>query len=134
MQFFFRCRFWIASLRSDGLKTLACKENVTLAVYDELQSSKGARVKTIHLIIAVLALSLFGIVGSDFGLFSGLSLATARALGFIAFGANMAIGVYGVVISHRIAWSAYLALSVAGLVLVGATTPIVAVWLALKLL
>lgn len=95
---------------------------------------KGASVKSIHLIIAVLALSLFGIVSSDLGLFSGLSLQTTRAIGLIAFGANVAIGIYGAVTSHRIAWSAYLVLSVAGLVLVGATTPIVALWLVSKLL
>lgn len=90
--------------------------------------------RSIHLIIAILALSLFGIVTGDLRLFSGLSLDARRTIGLIAFGANVAIGIYGAVNSHRIAWSAYLVLSVVGLVLVGATTPIVALWLALKLL
>jgi hypothetical protein len=63
-----------------------------------------------------------------------MALDARRTIGLIAFGANVAIGIYGAVNSHRIAWSAYLVLSVAGLVLVGATTPIVALWLALKLL
>ena len=95
---------------------------------------KGARVKSIHLIIAALALSLFGIIAGDLGLFSGLSLETRRVIGLSEFGANMVIAVYGAVAFHRIAWSAYLVLSVAGFVLVGATTPIVALWLVSKLL
>ena len=95
---------------------------------------RGARVKSIHLIIAVLALSVFGIIAGDLGLFSGLSLETQRVIGLTEFGANMAIAVYGAVAFHRIAWSGYLALSVAGLVLVGGTTPIVALWLVSELL
>jgi hypothetical protein len=50
------------------------------------------------------------------------------------FGANFAFGIYGVATSHRIAWSAYLVLSVAGLVMMSAATPISALWLTLKLL
>jgi hypothetical protein len=95
---------------------------------------KGARVKGIHLINAVLALSLFGIIAGEFGLFKGLSFETRRVIGLTALGVNMAIAIYGVVAFHRIAWSAYLVLSVVGLVLMSAATPIVAVWLALKLL
>jgi hypothetical protein len=91
-------------------------------------------VRTIYLIIAVLALSPFGIVASHFGLFSALSIDVRRAIGLTEFAANMAIGIYGAVNSHRIAWSAYLVLSVAGLVLLSASTPIIALWLALKLL
>jgi len=90
--------------------------------------------KGIHLIVAVLALSLFGIVSGDLGLFRGLSLETRRAIGLIEFGANVAVAIYGALAFHRIAWSAYLVLSVVGLVLVSAATPIVAAWLALKLL
>ena len=95
---------------------------------------KGQCVKTIHFINAILALSLFGIIAGELGLFSGLSLDARRALGLTAFGVNMAIGIYGAVTSHRIAWGAYLVLSVAGLVLIGAATPITALWLASKLL
>jgi hypothetical protein len=95
---------------------------------------KGRRVKGIHLVNAVLALSLFGIISSELGLFSGLSLDARRAIGLIAIGANLAIGICGVVTSHRVAWIAYLVLSVAGLVLMSTATPIVAVWRALKLL
>ena len=90
--------------------------------------------KGIHLIVAVLALSLFSVVSGDLGLFRGLSLETRRAIGLIEFGANVAVAIYGALAFHRIAWSAYLVLSVVGLVLVSAATPIVAVWLALKLL
>jgi hypothetical protein len=92
------------------------------------------RVRTIYPIIAVLALSLFGIVAGHFRLFSPLSIDVRRAIGLTQFAANMAIGIYGVVNSHRIVWSAYLVLAVAGLLLIGASTPIVALWLALKLL
>ncbi len=95
---------------------------------------KGARVKSIHLIIAVLALSLFGIIAGDLGLFSRLSLETQRVIGLTEFGANMAIAINGAVAFHRIAWSAYLVLSVVGLVLVSASTPITAVWLVSKVL
>jgi len=95
---------------------------------------KGARVKSIHLIIAVLALSLFGIVAGDLGLFSWLSLETQRVIGLTEFGANMAIAICGAVAFHRIAWSAYLVLSVVGFVLVSAATPITAVWLVSKVL
>jgi hypothetical protein len=91
-------------------------------------------VKSIHLIIAVLALSLFGIIAGDLGLFSGLSLETQRVIGLTEFGVNMAIAIYGAVALHRIAWSAYLVLSVVGLVLVSAATPITAVWLVSKVL
>jgi hypothetical protein len=90
--------------------------------------------KGIHLIVAVLALSLFSVVSGDLGLFRGLSLETRRAIGLIEFGANVAVAIYGAIAFHRIAWSAYLVLSVVGLVLVSAATPIVAAWLALKLL
>ena len=79
--------------------------------------------KSIHLIIAVLALSLFGIVAGDLGLFSGLSLETRRVIGLTEFGANMVIAIYGAVAFRRIAWSAYLVLSIVGFVLVSATTP-----------
>jgi hypothetical protein len=95
---------------------------------------KGARVKSIHLIIAVLALSVFGIIAGDLGLFSGLSLETRQVIGLTEFGANIAIAIYGAVAFHRIAWSAYLVLSIVGLVLVSAATPITAVWLVSKVL
>jgi hypothetical protein len=91
-------------------------------------------VKSIHLIIAVLALSLFGIIAGEFGLFSRLSLETQRVIGLTEVGVNMAIAIYGAVAFHRIAWSAYLVLSVAGFVLVSASTPIVALWLVSKVL
>jgi hypothetical protein len=91
-------------------------------------------VKSIHLIIAVLALSLFGMITGEFGLFSGFSLETRRGIGLTEVGANMAIAIYGAVAFHRIAWSAYLVLSVAGFVLVSASTPIVALWLVSKVL
>ena len=90
---------------------------------------KGARVKSIHLIIAALAL-----IAGDLGLFTGLSLETRRVIGLTEFGANMVIAVYGAVAFHRIAWSAYLVLSIVGLVLVSAATPITAVWLVSKVL
>ena len=95
---------------------------------------RGARVKSIHLIIAVLALSLFGIIASEFGLFSRLSLETQRVIGLTEVGANMAIAIYGAVAFRRIAWSAYLVLSIVGFVLVGATTAITAVWVVSKFL
>jgi hypothetical protein len=41
-----------------------------LPEYNEWQSFRGARVKSIHLIIAGLAFSLFGIIAGEFGLFS----------------------------------------------------------------
>ena len=109
------------------------KENVTLPEYNEWQSSE-ARVKSIHLIVAVLALSLFGIIAGDLGLFSWLSLETQRVIGLTEFGANMVIAICGAVAFHRIAWSAYLVLSVVGFVLVSAATPITAVWLVSKVL
>ena len=90
--------------------------------------------RTIHLIIAILALSLFGIVTSESSLSSRFSVDVRRAIGFTTFAANLAIGIYGAIGSDRIAWCAYLAVSVAGLLLLGASTPINALWLALKLL
>ena len=95
---------------------------------------RDARVKSIDLIIAVLALSLFGIIAGDLGLFNRLSLETQRVIGLTEFGANMAIAICGAVAFHRIAWSAYLVLSVVGFVLVSAATPITAVWLVSKVL
>lgn len=92
-----------------------------------------AGVKNIHLIIAVLLLSLFGIASSDFQLFNGLSLDTRRVIGLLAFAANAAVALYGAIRSYRIAWLGYLVLSCLGLISVGASTPIVALWLALKL-
>ncbi len=91
-------------------------------------------VRTIYLVIAVLVLGLVGIVASDLQLFDGLSFDVRRILGWNAFGANLIVGIYGAIVSNRIAWIGYLVLSVAGLLLMGATTPIVALWLALKLL
>ena len=90
--------------------------------------------KNIYLIIVVLLLSLFGIASSDFQLFPGLSLDTRRIIGFLTFGANAAVALYGAMRSHRFSWIGYFVLSCVGLILVGATTPIVALWLTLKLL
>ena len=95
---------------------------------------QGGRMRNIHLIIAILALSLFGIVTSESSLPSWFSVDVRRAIGFTTLATNFAIGIYGAIGSHRIAWCAYLALSVAGLLLVGASTPINALWLASKLL
>jgi hypothetical protein len=91
-------------------------------------------VKCVHLILAVLALSLFCIISSELRIFRWLPLHVQWLIGMAEFGANLAFGIYGVATSHRIAWSTYLILSVAGLVLVSAATPISALWLTLKLL
>ena len=90
--------------------------------------------KNIYLIIAVLLLSLFAIASSDFQLFHGLSLDTRRTIGLLTFGANAAVALYGAMRSYRIAWIGYLVLSCVGLILIGGSTPISALWLALKLL
>jgi hypothetical protein len=110
------------------------EESVRLPEYKRMAVFKGARVKSIDLIIAVLALSLFGIIAGDLGLFNRLSLETQRVIGLTEFGANMVIAIYGAVAFRRIAWSAYLVLSIVGFVLVSATTPITAVWLVSKVL
>jgi hypothetical protein len=91
-------------------------------------------VKGAQLIIAVLALSLFCIISSELRLFGWLPLYVQWVIGMTEFGANLAFGMYGVTTSHRIAWSAYVLLSLVGLVLVSAATPISALWLMLKLL
>jgi|NGEPerStandDraft_6_1074524.scaffolds.fasta_scaffold111197_1 hypothetical protein len=91
-------------------------------------------VKGNQLIIAVLALSLFCIISGELRFFLGLPLNVRWVIGLTEFGANLLIGIYGVATSYRIAWSAYLVLSVVGFVMVSAATPISALWLTLKLL
>jgi len=90
--------------------------------------------KAIYLVVAILALSLFVMVAGEFKVFSGLSIDARREIGLVTFVANLGIGLYGAIRFHRIAWSAYLVFSVVGLLLLSASTPIVALWLALKLL
>jgi hypothetical protein len=50
------------------------------------------------------------------------------------FGMNMAVGIWGAILSHRVLWITYLLFSRVAFVMVSAATPLVGMWLASKLL
>jgi hypothetical protein len=89
--------------------------------------------RSIHLIIVILALNLFNILSADWGLFGALPLDEKKAIGFILFAINLAVGIFGASTRHFAAWATYILLSGAGFLLVSASTPANAIWLALKL-
>ncbi len=86
--------------------------------------------RSIHLILAVLAITVLGQI------LIALRLAGYAPpfrvdffLAWLLILSNLAVAVAGWWTPHRVAWMIYLVLSIAGLVLIGAATPITAVWL-----
>jgi hypothetical protein len=86
-------------------------------------------IRTIHLIIAVLTVTVLGqiLVALRLGGYSLFGL--DFALSWLLILSNLAVAVAGWWTPYRVAWMIYLVLSIAGLVLIGAATPVNALWL-----
>jgi hypothetical protein len=89
--------------------------------------------RIIYLIIAILALNLFGIMSAHWGLFSALPLDERKAIGFGLFATNLVVGIVGASTRYFAAWVVYILLSGTGFILMSASTPATAIWLASKL-
>jgi hypothetical protein len=87
------------------------------------------RPRDIHLVTAVLVLSVAVIVENEIRLAGHLGFTAGRVAVYLAIAVNAAIAFLGLFGPHRIAWLAYLIVSAVGTVLIGAATPIVALYL-----
>lgn len=87
-----------------------------------------------HTILLALTFGLLGIAIVELAPLAHLSTTTRQTIGLTLFAANLVLCIYGAMRSHRIAWSAYLLLSLLSLTMLSASTPISAAWLALKLI
>ncbi len=85
--------------------------------------------RTLHLILAVVAISLLGEVLVVLRLAGYLPFGTGIILAYLLALSNCGIAIAGWWTPNRVAWMIYLVLSLAGFVLIGAVTPITAVWL-----
>jgi hypothetical protein len=80
----------------------------------------GGRLRSIYLILAVLAIS----VAAELRLAAVLPNTFDAALVWLLILLNVAAAIAGWWTAHRVAWMVYLLLSIAGLLLIGAATPI----------
>jgi hypothetical protein len=80
--------------------------------------------RELHLIIAIVLLSLVMLAQGELRSAGYLSFEASRVIAYIGVGLNAIMAVLGMRIAHRMAWIAYLIVSVAGVVLIGAVTPI----------
>jgi hypothetical protein len=87
-----------------------------------------------HLFFGVLMLSALAIALNELSLADYLSLEIHGALVYFVFLLNAAIAAIGLWTPHRVAWATYLIASVACLLLIGASTPMSAVWILAKVL
>ena len=86
--------------------------------------------RTLHLVLAVLAITVLAHILVALRLAGyPLPFRVDFFLAWLLILSNLAVAVAGWWTSHRVAWMIYLVLSIAGLVLIGAATPITAVWL-----
>lgn len=87
------------------------------------------RPRDIHLVAAVLSLSFAVIAENELRVAGHVSLTAGRVAAYLAIAVNVAITLLGLFGLHRMAWLAYLIVSAVGTVLIGAATPIVALYL-----
>jgi len=81
-------------------------------------------VRSKPLIVAVIVVSAAIIVVAQLGHSGAWALRTRQIAGFSAFGLNVVIAVLGCWTRQRVAWVAYLVVSVAVMVLISAATPL----------
>ena len=90
--------------------------------------------RTTHLIIVVLLLSALAIISNEFTGAGLLSFDTHKILVYLVFMINTAIAILGLWTPRRAAWLGYLVAGFASMILIGASTPISALWIFTKLL
>lgn len=81
-------------------------------------------VQSIHLIIAVVALTILGDISIAFGLAGYQSFETGIAVAYLLILANISIAIAGLFTRHRAAWLGYLIVSIALTILIGVVTPL----------
>ena len=86
-------------------------------------------VRSVHLILAVLLITVVAQILVQLRLATGLPATLDFVLVWFLILLNLAIAIAGWWTAHRVAWIIYLLLSIAGLVLIGAATPLSAVLL-----
>jgi hypothetical protein len=91
-------------------------------------------VRASHLIIAVLLLGALAILLNAPSLGDYLPFDTHRIFVYFVFLINTVIAIIGLWTPHRAAWLTYLIASLTCLLLIGASTPISALWIFAKLL
>jgi hypothetical protein len=84
--------------------------------------------RTTYLIAAVALLSATAVAFLELRLRGHLSFEAGRAAAYVVFLLHAAVVVLGLWSAHRVAWAAYLVVSVAAMVLLGASTPFSALW------
>jgi hypothetical protein len=86
------------------------------------------RLRSAHLIVAVLVIALLAHFALELRLRGLLAGEIAFVLAYLFILLNIATAIAGWWTAHRAAWMVYLILSIAGTVLIGAATPINALW------
>jgi len=86
-------------------------------------------VRSKPLMTAVLVISVAIAIPSWLGHDGWVSLQTRQIEGFLAFGLNVAVSIFGFWTPERAAWAAYLGVSVLAFVLVSAATPLDLIWI-----
>jgi hypothetical protein len=89
-------------------------------------------IKDSHLIIFAVSLSVVIVLVTDLRVAGYLTLETQRAAAYLIFGLNVTIAIGGLWKRFRLAWLLYLALSVASMLFLSASTPFTAIWLLIK--
>jgi hypothetical protein len=83
---------------------------------------------------AAIALGLMAVILTELRLNGAYRFETGQILAYTLFFANMAVALFGIWKRQRVAWVVYLILSLALMVLIGASTPISAIWTMAKFL
>jgi hypothetical protein len=92
-------------------------------------SMRGRSIRSVHLVLAVLLITVVAQILVQLRLMAMLPAGLDFLLVWFLILLNLAIAIAGWWTAHRIAWMLYLLLSIAGLVLIGAATPLAAVLL-----
>jgi hypothetical protein len=77
---------------------------------------------------AAVVLGVVAIIVTEVRLGGAFGDEAGRIVGLVVFFANIAVALYGIWRGQRVGWVIYLILSLALMVLIGANTPISAVW------
>ena len=83
---------------------------------------------------AAVALGATAVTVTELGLSGVFGFETGRILAYAIFFANVAVALFGIWKRQRVLWVVYLVLSLVLMVLIGATTPLSAIWIMAKFL